>query len=48
MPIFQSFNKRTGAWVKYELYGNKSKILDVKQKNPSTPFKNVAKRGKGR
>lgn len=44
MPIYQSYNKRTKAWVKYKLYGKKSKILNVKQKNPTKPFKGVTKR----
>jgi len=46
MPIYQAFNKRSGAWVKYELGKNGFKPLDVKQKNPRTPFKNVEKKGK--
>lgn len=31
-------------WVKYEKIGNKTKILDVKQKNPLKPFKNIKKK----
>jgi hypothetical protein len=44
MPVFQVFNKRTNAWIKYKKYGKKTKILDVKQKNPSKPFKGIKKK----
>jgi len=44
VPIFQVKNKRTGAWVKMSKYGKKTKILNVKQKRPSVPFKGVPKR----
>jgi len=51
MGIFQAFNKRSNAWVKYKVTakGSKkgSKICDVKQRNPRVPFKGIAKRGKG-
>jgi len=39
--IKQSYNPKTKAYVKYKVEGNKSKILDVKQSNPSIPFKNI-------
>jgi len=45
MPKYQAFNKKINAWVKYEIYGNKPKILNVKQKEPTKPFKGVPKRG---
>ena len=41
MPIRQSWNKRNKAYVKYEMKGDKIKILDVKQREPSKPFKGV-------
>jgi len=43
--IFQVFNKRTNAWVKMRKYANgKTKILNVKQKEPLKPFKGVKKK----
>jgi len=46
MPIYQAFNSRIGAWVKYEFAkGTGFKPLDVKQKEPSIPFRGIAKRG---
>jgi len=47
MGIFQAFNKRSNAWVKYKVTAKGSKICDVKQRNPRVPFKGIAKRGKG-
>lgn len=42
MVILQAFNKRTKAWVKFEfIKGGKAKFLDVKQRNPSIPFKGI-------
>lgn len=46
MPIFQAFNKRNNSWVKYSKYGNKVKILDVKEKEPKKKFKGVPVRMK--
>lgn len=31
MPMFQVKNKKTGHWVKYKLYGGKSKIVGSKK-----------------
>ena len=45
MPIYQSLNKKTKAWVKYSKYGNKTKILDVKQKLPLKKFKGIPVKG---
>ncbi len=41
--IKQSFNGRIGAWVKWKyVKGTKKlKIINVKQKLPKTPFKDV-------
>ena len=40
----QAFNTKTKAWVKFKtLKGGKVKFTNVKQKNPSVPFKNVPK-----
>lgn len=43
--VYQSFNPRNKAWVKYS-FSKKTgfKALDVKQKNPRVPFKGVKKR----
>ena len=41
MVIKQSFNKKTGAWVKFKITAKGSKILDVKQKNPKEKFKGI-------
>lgn len=43
MPLKQVFNKKIGAWVKIEKYNGKTKIVDVKQKMPKSPFKNIKK-----
>lgn len=48
MPVRQAFNKRSKAWVKFEIKSaeNGRKVfvpLDVKQSNPKVPFKNVKK-----
>ena len=48
MPIYQAFNKRTKAWVKYEFTKKGWKVLDVKQREPTKPFKGVPKRGQKR
>lgn len=43
--IFQVKNKRINAWVKMKKMANgKTKILNVKQKEPTKPFKGVPKR----
>jgi len=41
MPIYQSFNKKTDRWVKYEFTSKGIKILDVKQRMPRVPFKGI-------
>ena len=46
MPIYQSYNKRINAWVKYHFVKNGFKVLDVKQREPKVPFKNIPKKGK--
>jgi len=48
MPIRQAFNKKIGAWVKYEFSKSGFKPIDVKQREPLIPFKNIEKKGKGR
>ena len=46
MPVYQAYNKRNKAWVKYKIGKGGYKILNVKQANPSKPFKGVPKKGK--
>lgn len=48
MPIFQAFNKKNKAWVKYKMYKGKAQLLNVKEREPTKPFAGVPKRGKGR
>jgi len=49
MPKFQAYNKRIGAWVKYDFKnGKKANILDVKEKEPRKAFKGIPKRGQRR
>ena len=44
MAIRQAFNKKIKAWVKYDFEKGKGfRVLNVKQKEPSKPFKNVKK-----
>ena len=44
MPIRQAFNKKIDAWVKYDFEkGIGFQALDVKQREPKVPFKNVMK-----
>ncbi len=43
MPILQTFNKRTKAWVKIKFTKDGTKFLDVKQRNPRIPFKGIKK-----
>jgi len=45
MPIYQAFNKKIGAWVKYKFTKKGWKALDVKQKLPKKPFKGIKKKG---
>ena len=47
MPIYQAFNKRINAWVKYKFTKKKGFTpLDIKQREPLKPFKGIKKRGK--
>jgi len=42
MQVFQSFNKRIKAYVKFKRLSNgRTTIMDVKEKNPSKPFKGI-------
>ncbi len=43
MPILQTFNKKTKAWVKFKFTKKGVKFLDVKQRNPTKPFKGIKK-----
>jgi len=43
--IFQVFNKKINAWVRMRKYASgKTKITNVKQKEPTKPFKGVKKK----
>ena len=45
MKIFQTFNKKTKAWVKFKQYASgKTVITDVKQREPTKAFKGVKKK----
>jgi len=46
MPTYQTYNPRIKAYVKYKKIGNRSRILDVKQKDPAKPFKGIPMSGK--
>lgn len=48
MPIFQAFNSRMGAWVKYHFTREGFQVVDVKQQQPRVPFKGTKIRGKRR
>lgn len=41
MPIYQAFNPRSKAFVKYEFSKQGIKFIDVKQREPSKPFKGI-------
>jgi len=45
MPIYQAFNRRNKAWVKYKFTKKGWKPLNVKQVNPRKPFKGVKIKG---
>lgn len=46
MPIYQAYNKKIGAWVKYEFSKKGFKPIDVKQREPKKPFKGILKKGR--
>ena len=48
MPIYQSFNSKIKAWVKYHFVRDGIKIIDVKQRLPKVPFKHIPKKGKSK
>jgi len=48
MPLYQSFNSRTGAWVKYHFTKDGFEVVDVKQREPRVPFKKTPIKGKRR
>ncbi len=39
--IYQSYNKRNKAYVKYKKKKGRCKIMNVKERNPGKPFKGV-------
>ena len=46
MPIYQEYNGRIKAWVKYEFTKKGFKPINVKQIKPKIKFKGVPVRGK--
>lgn len=46
MPVYQAYNGKINAWVKYHFTKKGSKMINVKQREPEKPFKGVPKRGK--
>lgn len=46
--IYQAYNPKNKAWVKYCFSEHGFRPLDVKQKEPNKPFKGVPKRGRKR
>lgn len=46
MPMYQAFNPRIKAYVKYHFKSGKGfDVVDVKQRNPNVPFKGIKIRG---
>jgi len=45
MPKYQAYNRKTQAWVKYEFTKQGIRFMDVKQKQPNKPFKDVPIKG---
>lgn len=41
MPVYQKFNKRNKAWVKFKFTKEGTKFFDIKQRKPKIPFKNI-------
>lgn len=48
MSIYQSYNKKIKAWVKYHFVKKGFEVLDVKEREPMIPFKNIPKKAKRR
>jgi len=46
MPIYQAYNKKIKAWVKYDFTKKGIRILDVKQRLPKKAFSGIPKKGK--
>lgn len=46
MPIRQAYNGKIKAWVKYDFDKERGfRPLDVKEREPSTPFKGIPIKG---
>lgn len=40
--VYQAYNNKINAWVKYKLIkGAGARIIEVKQREPQTPFANI-------
>lgn len=46
--VYQAFNPKNKAWVKYRFGPQGFEPFDVKQKKPFVPFKGIPVRGKRR
>jgi len=47
MPIYQTFNPKIKVWVKYHFVKKKGfEVFDVKEREPSKPFKNIMIKGR--
>jgi hypothetical protein len=45
MPIYQAYNRKIGAWVKYEFTKGGFRVKNVKERNPKQPFTGVPMKG---
>ena len=48
MPIYQAWNPKSKAWIKYHFTKEGFKPMDVKQIKPKIPFKGVPIKGRRR
>lgn len=48
MPLFQAYNPKINAWVKYHFTNDGFKVVDVKQREPKEPFKGTKIKSKRR
>jgi hypothetical protein len=46
MPIYQAYNKKIKAWVKYHFTKKGFEVIDVKQRKSGDPFKNIKIKGR--
>lgn len=46
MPVYQAYNKRIKAWIKYKSTSKGSRTVNVKEREPMKKFKGVPVKGK--